>query len=295
LTSKRKGFAAGLAGWVFGLASTVLLVGVWGRAVVTDTDELANSLSPMATSQLVADRFAGWLETELVESGVDDSTAGDTTDRVMASPELSPILGDLVGQAVLAAASSDPSGAVVDVATVLSPAIPQITVTLNEAGVPATETDVARAVEELDPIVIRDPLQSAFVGPESPLAARLGTAVMLAIVALIGAGLVYVRAASDRMSGLRSLLTRFALGALSFAVLLRVGSWITDPRGGRAPVGETISLLAQSKWMIPLLMGSAAAGAALVFWVFRRRVRPGAKSPIPSDRTTPLPAGQQPK
>jgi hypothetical protein len=293
LTSKRKGFAAGMAGWVFGLASTVLLLGVWGRAVVTDTDELAKSLGPMATSQLVADRFAGWLETELVDSGVDEAAAGEATDRAMASPELSPILGDLVGEAVRAAASSDPGGAVVDVASVLAPAIPPITETLNAAGVPASRTDVARAIGELDPIVIREPTQSALIGPESPLASRLGTAVLLAVIALLGAGWVYVRAASDRMSGLRSLLTRFALGALSFSIFLKVGSWVTDPRGGRAPVGETVSLLAQSKWMVPLLMGSAAAGAALVFWIFRRRVRPGARSPSPSGTATPLPAGQQ--
>ncbi|HEX2403830.1 MAG TPA: hypothetical protein VHM29_03930, partial [Acidimicrobiia bacterium] len=51
-------FAVGVAGWVFGLASTVLLVGIWGRAVVVDTTELADTLSPLAAGDMVSDRLA---------------------------------------------------------------------------------------------------------------------------------------------------------------------------------------------------------------------------------------------
>ncbi|MGA7281257.1 MAG: hypothetical protein WBZ40_05675 [Acidimicrobiia bacterium] len=288
MSEKRSALASGVAGWFFGLAATILLIGVWGRAVVTDTSELANSLSPLSTSRLVADRFAGWLETELVDSGVDRATAATSTQEAMASPTLTPILADLVAQAVMAAASTDPAGSVVDVASVLTPVAGEITVSLNEAGVPASDAQVAAAIAQLDPIVIRQPSQRALVGPASPLATRLGTAAILAIVTMLGAGAVYVMATEDRMAGIRSLLTRFALGALSFSIFLRIGSWITDPRGGRAPVGETVSLLTGSKWTVPAVMGLAAMAIAVFFWIFRRRIKPVAAFPSqPAPPTLP--------
>jgi hypothetical protein len=281
LSQKRSALASGIAGWLFGLSATVLLVGVWGRAVVSDTNELANSLSPLSTSRLVADRFTGWLETELVDSGADQVTAESSAQQALESPALTPVLGELVAQAVVAAASTDPAGSAVDVASVLAPVAGEISASLNDAGVPATDAQVSSAISKLDPIVIRQPSQGAIIGPGSPLATRLGTAAILAILAMLGAGSAYVLATEDRMTGLRSLLNRFALGALSFSIFLRIGSWITDPRGGRAPVGETVSLLTGSKWMVPAVMGLVAFSTAVIFWVFRGRVKPAAESLTP--------------
>lgn len=292
MREKRSAIASGVAGWLFGLAATVLLIGVWGRAVVSDTSELANSLSPLSTSRLVADRFAGWLETELVDSGMDSATAETSTEKAMASPTLTPILTDLVAEAVVAAASTDPAGSIVDVASILTPVAGDITVSLNEAGVQASDAQVAAAIARLDPIVIRQPGQSALVGPASPLATRLGTATILAIIAMLGAGAIYVMASRDPMAGVRSLLTRFALGALSFSIFLRIGSWITDPRGGRAPVGEAVSLLTGSKWGVPAVMGLTAMSIAVVFWIFRRRIKPTAMSPSQSAPPTLPGAGR---
>jgi hypothetical protein len=267
-----------VAGWVFGLASTVLLVGIWGRAVVVDTNELADTLSPLAAGDMISDRLASWLEAELVSAGVDGVGASVVADQVLAHPSVGPVLEQLVAEGVEAAASGDPNGGSVDVAAILVPASGQIATGLHEAGVPMSAERVEAALAQLDPLVIRDPADQPFVGASSPLAANLGTAVMLGAVLMVFAGTAYIVMSMDRMRAFRALLTRFALGALSFAVLLRIGSWLVDPEGGRAPFRESFALLANSKWMVPLTIGLVAMAAAIVFRVFRRRVRPAATS-----------------
>jgi hypothetical protein len=270
--------AVGVAGWVFGLASTVLLVGIWGRAVVVDTNELADTLSPLAAGDMVSDRLATWLEAELVEAGVDSAGASVAADQVLAHPSVGPVLEQLVAEGVEAAASADPTGASVDVAAILLPASGQISTGLNQAGVPVTTQQVEAALTQLDPLVVRDPSDRPFVGASSPLAANLGTAAMLGALLMLVAGTSYVAMSRDRMRAFRALLTRFALGALSFAVLLRLGSWLADPEGGRAPFWESFALLANSKWLVPLSIGLVAMAAALMARVLRRRIRPAAVS-----------------
>ena len=263
---------------MFGLASTVLLVGIWGRAVVVDTNELADTLSPLAAGDMVSDRLAIWLEAELVNAGVDGVGASVAADQVLAHPSVGPVLEELVAEGVEAAASGDPSGGTIDVSAILLPASGQITAGLNQAGVPVTNEQVEAALARLDPLVIRDASDQPFVGAASPLAANLGTASMLGGLLMLFAGTAYIVMSMDRMRAFRALLTRFALGALSFAVLLRIGSWLVDPEGGRAPFRESFALLANSKWMVPLTIGLVAMAAAIVFRVFRRRVRPAAAS-----------------
>ncbi|HSK07592.1 MAG TPA: hypothetical protein VK990_08750 [Acidimicrobiia bacterium] len=271
-------FAIGVAGWVFGLASTVLLVGVWGRAMVTDTDQLAESLTPLAASDAVAERISTWLESELVGTGLDGPGASIAADQVLTHPRVGPLLEELVAEGVEAAASDDPAGASLDVAAILVPATGQITSGLNDAGVPVTSAQVETALASLDPLVIREPSDRPFVGASSPLASNLGTAAMLGLVLMMLAGSAYVAMSRDRMRAVRSLLTRFALGALSFAVLLRIGAWLVDPEGGRAPFRESFALLADSKWIVPMNFGLVSLGAAVIARMLRRRVRPGAGS-----------------
>jgi hypothetical protein len=271
-------FAVGVAGWVFGLASTVLLVGVWGRAVVIDTDQLAESLTPLAASDVVAERISEWLESELVESGIDGPSASVAADQVLAHPRVGPVLEQLVAEGVEAAASPDPGGTSLDVAAILVPASDQITAGLNQAGVPVTTTQVEAALTRLDPLVVREPSDRPFIGASSPLASDLGTAVMLGVLLMLLSGSAYVAMSKDRMRALRSLLTRFALGALSFAVLLRIGAWLVDPEGGRAPFRESFALLADSKWRVPLNFGLVSLAAAVIARMLRRRVRPVAAS-----------------
>lgn len=263
---------------MFGLAATVLLGSIWGRAVVVDTGELADTLSPLAASELVAGRISAWLEAELTTAGLGEAEAAQAAGRVLAHPGVGPVVEQLVAEGVEAAATGDPGSTSVDVAAILAPASGQITSGLNEAGVPVTDEQVVAALSRLDPIVVRDPADRPLIGAASPLATSLGTAAILGAGLMAISGTAYIAMSRDRLRALRSLVTRFALGALSFAVILRIGSWLVDPEGGRAPFRESVALLANSKWMVPLTIGLGAAGAALLLRISRRMLRPAATS-----------------
>jgi hypothetical protein len=272
-------FALGVAAWVFGLAASVFLGGVWGRAVVVDTTELADTLSPLAASEMVAGRISDWLESELVTvAGISESEADLVAARILANAAVGPVVEELVIEGVEAAASQDPGDTSVDVAAILVPSAAQIAAGLNGAGVPVSEDQVGLALSQLEPIEIRDPADAPLIGADSPLAGTLGTAAIGSALLMVLAGAAYVAMSTDRARAFRALVTRFALGALSFAVILRIGGWLADPEGGRAPFRESISLLAGSKWMIPLTIGLAAAGASVILRILRRRIRPAATS-----------------
>jgi hypothetical protein len=146
---------------------------------------------------------------------------------------------------------------------------------------------VAEIIEHLDPLVIHED-RPPLVGPASPIASRLGTAAALAMVLIVGSGWATVATADDPPVELRRILNRIALGGLSFGVLLLIGSWIVSPIGGRAPVSETIGLIAGSKWLVPMSVGAlAAAGGVGVALYVRRYFTQVGESPRPDGSPTP--------
>jgi hypothetical protein len=209
------------------------------------------------------------MTTELVETGVPPGAAESATEAALVTDEVKSALETLVVKVVDAAGTSGGVPASVDVATTLQPAVPSVTAALVGTGLDLTESQVSAVVARIDPLIIGQVDQPPIVGGESKLARRLGTAALLAVLFQLIFGSVYVLAAPDRVRRARTLLSRFALTGLSFAVLLRLGSWVLDPAGGRAPVSESLSLLAGSKWALPGLLGAAAALVAFFSWLFR--------------------------
>jgi hypothetical protein len=271
-------FLSSVSAWVFGLATTVLLLSFWGRAVVVDTDELAENLGPLSESEEVTGRFSDWMTTQLVDSGVPSDAAGEAATLSLFTPEVKQALASLVGAVVDAAAEPAPEGTAVDMASVFAPTVPAVTASLASQGIPVPESQVAAIVAGLDPLVIREAGEAPMVGPVSPVARRLGIASVLALVAQIVFGAIYALVADNRIKAMRTLSTRFAVGALTFALLLKLGSWVLDPGGGRAPVSESLSEMADSKWLIPAFIGAAASFGALFFWLIRT-TKPVAANP----------------
>lgn len=286
------GAVASTAAWIFGLATSVLFVALWGRAVVIDTDQLGDSLRPLSETGEVAKAFSDWMTTELVESGVPAGEAEDASQAALLTTEVSLALEGLVVDVVDAAATDGVVGGTVDVATALLPTAPAVAASLQTSGIPVTEPQVAEVIAGIDPLVIREPDEGAIVGPNSRLVRRLGTAVLLAVLAQIVFGSLYILAGNDRLKRTKTLLTRFALTGMSFAVLLKLGSWVLDPQGGRAPVSESLSLLADSKWVIPAMVGVAGAIGAVMVWLVRASMAPPASTPAegsPQRRVAPKP------
>lgn len=277
----------GVAGWLFGLSVTVLLISMWGRAVVVDTATLGESLSPLARSVVVTERFADWMVGGLSDAGVEPAVAEPAVAETLTASAVVTALDNLVVEVVEAAASVGPAMATVDVAGVLRPAVPEIAESLMATGLPVTVTEVGRIVESLDPLVIREEGAAPLIGPGSTVAARLGLAAVLALVMMTATGWVAVVTAPDRIAEVKSLLLRVTLGGLTFSILLRVGSWIVDPGGGRAPVGEAMSALARSKWLTPLAVAALAAVIAGGMWLGRQLVRRRATNRLPAAEPTP--------
>jgi hypothetical protein len=248
------------------MAVSILFLALWGRAVVADTETLSDSLSPLARSGIVADFVADWMAEELTESGADPATVRPTVDYFFESSSVGDTVDQLVGEVVYAAAASSPEGSRIDMAALIGPTVPELTAGLSGMGYPVAESQVADVVAGLDPLVIRQPGADAIVGPNSPTAARLGTAALLAVLGIVVFGLGVVSLSEDRIGAVRALATRVAVGGLSFAVFLRLGSC-------RAPVRSTLSELAGSKWMVPLQVAVVAGAIAGAIYVGRRWLR----------------------
>ncbi|MGH8911400.1 MAG: hypothetical protein ACRDVD_02730, partial [Acidimicrobiia bacterium] len=122
--------------WVYGIAVTVTLVSVWGRAVVIDTDLMAAAASDFASAEFVTEQIEDWLTEELVElPGIDRGTAEQAAAETVADQAFEAPLGDLTRAVVEAAAAPPGDSTSVDVAGVLQPAIPSVTVALAARGI----------------------------------------------------------------------------------------------------------------------------------------------------------------
>lgn len=278
---------------MFGLATTVFLIAMWGRAVVVDVGALEEATSPLAESSAVVGLLTGWLEDELAEAEVAPVTSELIVEEVMTSSSVATALQQFTGELVAAAASPVPQASVVDVSRLLEPAVPEIDAALDAAGVPVAESRIADVVDGLDPLVVRGTGSAPYVGPESPAAGRLGTAGVLALGLMGLTGWISVASSEDRLTQARSLLNRVALGALSFSVLLKMGSWVLDPHGGRAPISESASILASSKWVFVMVLGLTAAAGGVVVWAIRRHLRRGEDS-LPPDESPTLRRARHP-
>jgi hypothetical protein len=110
--------------WVYGMSVTVTLISLWGRAVVVDTGLLATAAEDAAGAPLISRQLEAWLAGQLADVPVLDATvADDLATDLVADPALQTTLDALVGAVVTAAAAPD-GEAEVDVAALLSPAVP---------------------------------------------------------------------------------------------------------------------------------------------------------------------------
>lgn len=280
-------------GWAFGISLSILFGSLWGRAVVVDTEALGESLAPLARSQLVVGFLTDWMAEEMVEGGVDPVLVDPAVDYFLNSSQVGDTLDQFAGEVVAAAASPDPAGSEIDMRHLVAPAIPEVAAGLNDLGMAVTEPQVSQVVEGLDPLEIREPGSDAIVGANSSTAAHLGTASLLALLGLMVFGSAYLAISDDRVAALRSLVTRIAVGGLSFGLLLRIGSWVLDPAGGKAPVRESLSAIAESKWFVPFQVGLVAAGIAALIYAVSRILRRGAGSRSRAETATPREALQQ--
>ncbi len=231
-------------------------------------------MGDLAAAQIAQDRFAGWIIDGLTSVGLIVPDDAPVADRILALPETEQALAELTDQVVDAAFAPAGSTAFVDPAAALLPAVPAMTSVLADEGVVVGEASVAAMVAGIEPIPLDDIGEFRVTSAATKASAALSLAAVLSGVAMVILGGGATLTSLDRVAAVRNLAYRLMLTSLSLAVMLRLGSWMADPRGGATPLGAGVSTLLGSHTYIPLAM--AAAAAVVAVWV---RGRSGSHRP----------------
>ncbi len=202
---------------------------------------------------------AGWLVDQVV---VEMAPVVDQNAIVM-SDEYREAAERLVDGVVTALV--DPEISRVDLSQVLAPLV-------EKWGALAPET--VTAIESLPPVEIRPPSADPPLGPDGTVTTALTVATGLGAATMTASGLGLAWLAENRRLMIRSLLNRMTVSALTFALMLRVGSWVVDPRGGRSPLRAVAGEVLATRWWLPAMLGATAGIGSWTLVRTRRRVSP---------------------
>ncbi|MEA3511249.1 MAG: hypothetical protein U9R51_07425 [Actinomycetota bacterium] len=267
--------------WVFGLSTTLLLIGLWGRAVTVDDDVIARSTEAALSADLVTDRVYDWIGSGLASAtGISDAESERVLDEVRAHPAAEGAVDALIDDAVRALIAPPGADVSIDVAAALTPLVPEVVSELEEQGIDVPGGAVEAAVESLDPVAL-DTGEAVSVGVVTDQARGVLTrGVVMAAVMLTVAAVAAVSLSEERWPMVRSLATRVSFSALSFAALFRIGGWALDPDGGRSPLRQSGSILVESNLDVFLIVAVVTAALAAAIWLIRR---PASESPRTND------------
>mgnify|MGYP001818926892 CR=1 FL=1 len=272
---RRRRWTLAVVLWAFGLATTTLLVGLWGRTVAADGTALTESVRAALAADDVTDRLHGWLRDGF--GSLVDAMAGDVDDGLLLvaqSPEADAAMAGIVSEFVSAALAPPGAEAVIDVGDSLAPLVPVVVAELAARGVDVPADAAVAAIGEAAAIVL-DTGESLGVSGSAYRARSALTLVFVAgTVALMILGTLALVLAENRLNMLRSLAIRLAVSAGTFVLFLRIGAWAVDPAGGRSPLAAGGAVLLRSNHLVLLTVIGAASAVAAVAGLSIRQRRP---------------------
>ncbi len=294
--SARRRASLAVVMWVFGLATTTLLIGMWGRTVSTDQATLEEGTRAVVEAEVIANRVEDW-----VASGIASSTDGEQAAVAAAladigeTPQAHDAVATIAEQAVQAALAEPGERIEIDVRTALAPLAPVIGERLRASGVAAPQEQVDAVIAGVPDLVLGSGVAQQIGGAATRATAFLTRVVLIAglVLALSGGAAYFL--SEDRLKMLRTLAIRIAISALTFAVVLRVGAWALDPDGGRSPVASGGAVLLRSNgWLLPLLAAINVGVAVVITSAVRRRRHD--THPTPSGTpSSPHPSSPRPR
>ncbi len=268
-----------LAIWVFSVCTTLLLIGLWGRAVASDQVTLEESTRAVLESELVNDRVVAWLGEGFAAAGSQGGDqAAELVTRLESTPEMQAAVDSLIDVVISAALAPPGEPAIIDVAAVLEPVIPIVLESMDQAELAVGLEGIQTTVDELSPIILpaqADQSETVSVSVAAGAVSALSTVVIAAIVGMLITGGLATWLSAEPVAQLRALAVRLSVSAVTFAVILRAGSWAVDPRGGRSPIaaGGAVLLASNGRLLVFVAVAAAAGAGALTVWVRRRRLR----------------------
>lgn len=293
-TRRARSFSLSVALWLFGIFTSMLLIGLWGRSVAGDQATLETSTRAVLESKIVNDRVTDWLGDAIAAAA--ELTPGEVAavvDAVQGSPQMQAAVDDVVDQAVAAALA--PPGTVnqVDLSAAVESLAPVIADALEQRGVVSDAAAVRAAANDIPGIVLSADDQLTVGGTVREVRGLLSKVAVVGLGGLLLFGGVAVMLNEERIRQLRTLVLRIGVSAITFAIVIRIGAWAVDPAGGRSPIaaGGAVLLKSNGHILAGVALGAAVIAAAMsVFLVRRRRTTPIASDPA----DTPEPTGEQP-
>jgi hypothetical protein len=257
--------------WVFGLSTTLLLVGLWGRAVTVDQETIARSTEAALSADLVTERVWDWVGDGLAATdGVGSDEADRALDEVRRRPEAAAAVEGLIDEVVAALVAPPGADAAIDVSGALAPLVPEVVSQLAAQGIDVPAEAVETTVEQLDPVAL-DAGEAVPVGVVTDQAKGLLTlGVLGAAGTLLLFGMLAVAISEERWYMVRNLATRVAFSAVSVAALFRFGGWLLDPSGGASPLRRSSAILVGSNLHVFLIVFGVTAALAAAIWVMRQ-------------------------
>ena len=272
--ARRGGLAVAL--WVFGLSTTVLLVGLWGRAVATDEGTIEAGTRAVLESDAVTNRITGWIA-DGIEESTDELPAGAATDAATAvwrRTETRAVLAAAVDRLVEAAFAPPGTSVPVDLAELLGPLAPVVVDELSGRGITLSTSTVNAALAEVPTVVLGSEAEAGVATVIAETRSALTRVAAIGLVGMMLSGAAAIVLAEERLQQVRRLAVRVGVSALTFAALLRLGVWALDHGGGGSPLAAGGSVFLGSSGHVLLIVAVIASGIIFFATVGTRRRRP---------------------
>jgi hypothetical protein len=292
---RAKGLALSMVLWLFGISTSMLLIGLWGRSVAADRVTLESSTRAVLESEIVNERVTDWLgDAVSAAAEVSPDDVADVVESVAGSPEMQVAIDEVVDQTVAAALAPPGADTEIDLSEAVDALAPAVAAALEERGVVADADAVRAAAQSVPGIVLSadDPITVG--GAARQVKGILTKVFIVGLGGMLLAGAAAVWLSSDRVRRLRALVIRVGVSAVTFAIVIRIGAWAVDPAGGRSPVaaGGAVLLKSNGHVLTAVAVGAAAVAAGMsALFVRRRRPQPGAEGSFDTTGEQPVLVG----
>lgn len=281
-TTRARRFTLPVVLWLFGLFTTVLLLGMWGRTVTVDRPTVKDAAEVIVDDQLAGERIRSWLETGLADIGETGGRSAEIAGAIAAHPAFPLAVESIVDDFVDALFAPPGEEQEIRLSETLAPLLPLVATELAERDIGVPPERIEEALDAA-PVIELDNGEAAAVTSAVEQARTILTRVVaLAAAGLLVTGAIALVLAERRYLMLRHLGTRVLISAATFAIIFRVGSWALDPDRGRSPLLGGGSVLLGSNthvFVIAFLVASVVAGVGGTVAWRRSRANSGVVAP----------------
>jgi hypothetical protein len=270
--SRSVSVALGVALWMFGLATSLFLLGMWGRTVVVDNQTLESSVRTIIDADIATGRINTWFEEGLATAvDLDSETARSVVSAIESRPEYREAVDAIIGGFVDTLFSADGDVGGVDLEATLSPLVPIVAAELVRRDVPVETERIEHALDDAGVLELDTGEAASVAAVVTDARVFLTEVVVVSFLGMIITALIAISLTTERLVMVRQLSTRVMVAAVSYAMILRLAGWALDPRRGRSPIAGGTAIIFSSNSQVFLVFGGIAAGVAVFgYWLVAR-------------------------